>query len=57
LQPCETDFAADSSGFSTSLFVRCFDHKYDVPRQEHDWVKIHLMCEVRTNVVTAVGVC
>src|SRR5215831_6419876 len=56
LRAVETDFAADSSGFSTSRFVRWFDHKYGVPRQEHDWVKIHLMCGVRTNVVTAVEI-
>ena len=46
----------DSSGFSTSRFVRWFDHKYGVARQEHDWVKVHLMCGVRTNVVTAVEI-
>lgn len=25
-------------------------------RQEHDWVKVHLMCGVKTNVVTAVEI-
>ena len=49
----EVDFAADSSGFSTSRFVKWFDHKYGCTRQEHDWVKVHLMCGVKTNVVTA----
>jgi hypothetical protein len=48
--------APKSSGFSTSRFVRWFDHKYGVPRQEHDWVEVHLMCGVRTNVVTAVEI-
>ena len=48
LKAVETDFAVDSSGFSTSRFVRWFDHKYGVPRREHDWVKVHLMCGVRT---------
>jgi transposase len=56
LKAVETDFAVDSSGFSTSRFVRWFDHKYGVPRQEHDWVKVHLMCGVRTNVVTSVEI-
>src|SRR5262245_21452351 len=56
LKAIETDFAVDSSGFSTNRFVRWFDHKYGVPRQEHDWVKVHLMCGVRTNVVTAVEI-
>jgi transposase len=55
LKAVETDFAVDSSGFATSRFVRWFDHKYGL-RKEHDWVKVHLMCGVRTNVVTAVEI-
>jgi hypothetical protein len=56
LKAVETDFAVDSYGFSTSRFVRWFDQKYGTLRQEHDWVKVHLMCGVRTNVVTAVEI-
>jgi transposase len=56
LKAIETDFAVDSSGFSTSRFVRWFDQKYGTIRQEHDWVKVHLMCGVRTNIVTAVEI-
>jgi len=56
LAAVETDFAADSSGFATSRFVRWFDHKYGVVRVDHDWVKVHLMCGVKTNVVTAVEI-
>jgi len=52
----ETDFAVDSSGFTTSRFVRWFDHKYGQVREEHDWVKCHLMCGVKTNIVTAVEI-
>jgi transposase len=52
----ESDFAADSSGFATCRFVRWFDHKYGVVRQEHDWVKVHIMCGVKTNVITAVEI-
>jgi hypothetical protein len=44
LKTVESDFAADSSGFSTSRFTRWFDHKYGAVRQKHDWVKVHLMC-------------
>ncbi len=53
LAAVESDFAADSSGFATSRFVRWFDHKYGVVKQEHDWVKVHIMCGVKTNIVTA----
>jgi len=54
LKTVEVDFAGDSSGFSTSRFIRWFDHKYGVPRQQHEWVKCHLTCGVKTNIVTAV---
>lgn len=56
LKSVEEDFAVDSTGFTTSRFVRWFDHKYGVTRQEHDWVKCHLMCGVKTNIVTAVEI-
>jgi transposase len=56
LTTVESDFAADSSGFATSRFIRWFDHKYGAPRQQHEWVKVHLMCGVRTNIVTAVEI-
>jgi transposase len=53
LRTVETVFAPDSSGFSTSRFVRWFDEKYGVERSGHDWVKVHIMCGVKTNIVTA----
>lgn len=30
------------------------DHKYGVVRQQNAWVKVHLTCGVKTNVVTSV---
>jgi transposase len=56
LKAIETDFAVDSTGFMTSRFTRWFDKKYGVIKQEHDWVKAHIMCGVKTNVVTAVEI-
>jgi hypothetical protein len=56
LKVVEADFAVDSSGFTTSRFIRWFGHKYGVVRQQHAWVKVHPMCEVKTNVVTAVEI-
>jgi transposase len=53
LRAVETVFAPDSSGFSTSRFVRWYDEKYGVERSGYDWVKVHLICGVKTNVVTA----
>jgi transposase len=56
LSSVETDFAADSSGFSTSRFERWYDHKYGRESFRHEWVKVHIMCGVKTNVVTAVEI-
>src|SRR5882724_7539121 len=56
LKVVEADFAVDSSGFTTSRFIRWFDHNYGVVRQQHAWVKVHRMCGVKTNVVTAVEI-
>ena len=56
LKSVELDFACDSSGFMTSRFVRWFDHKYGAERKEHEWVKVHIMCGVKTNVITAVEI-
>lgn len=56
LRTVETEFAVDSSGFSTSRFIRWFDHKYGVERREHDWVKVHLACGTRTHIVTAAAI-
>lgn len=56
LTAIESDFAADSSGFSTCRFYQWVDAKYKNPKLVHKraWVKVHLMCGVKTNVVTAV---
>lgn len=54
LKAVETDFAVDSTGFSTSRFDRWYDHKWGKERTRRDWVKLHAMTGVRTNVVTAV---
>ncbi len=56
LQSVETNFAADSSGFTTSRFTRWFDVKYGKERTKQDWVKVHIMCGVKTNIVTAVEI-
>src|SRR5207253_2659031 len=52
LRSAETTFAPDSTGFSTSRFVRWFDEKYGQERSGRAWVKCHAMVGVKTNVVT-----
>jgi len=54
LRAIETDFAVDSSGFSTTTYNRWFDHKYGKQRSKQTWVKTHIMCGVKTHVVTSV---
>jgi transposase len=56
LKAIETNFACDSSGFSGSRFDRWFDHKWGEHKIKRAWVKCHVMCGVRTNVVTAVEI-
>jgi transposase len=56
LASVEVDFAGDSSGFTTCRFEPWYDHKYGVIRRKHGWVKVHLMCGVKTNIVTAVEI-
>jgi hypothetical protein len=56
LKAIESDFAADSCGFATGQFSRWFDAKYGEPMKQHEWIKVHLMCGVKTNIVTSVEV-
>jgi transposase len=63
LKTVEFDFAVDSSGFSTNTYSRWHDEKWGSVRLRHDakaegykkqnWLKVHLMCGVKTNVVTS----
>lgn len=58
LQAIERDFAVDSSGFSSCRFYQWVDAKYTNPQlvEKRDWVKVHICCGVKTNVVTAVQI-
>jgi transposase len=56
LKPVETDFAVDSSGFSTCRYVRWFNRKYGREVDNREWVKCHLICGVNTRIVSAVDV-
>jgi transposase len=53
LKAVETDFAVDGSGFSTCQYVRWYDEKYGKEQSERDWIKAHVMCGVKTNIVTS----
>jgi transposase len=56
LRALESEFAVDSSGFTSSRFERWLDEKHGVARDKkiREWVKAHVMIGTLTNVVTAV---
>lgn len=66
LASIECDFAVDSSGFSTGIYQKWVNAKYPTralygdertePIQKKDWVKAHICCGVKTNVVTSVEI-
>jgi hypothetical protein len=58
LTAIESDFAVDSSGFSTSRFVQWVHAKHTNPKllSTREWIKVHLMCGVKTNIVTSVTI-
>jgi transposase len=56
LKSIESDFAVDSSGFSTGQFMRWLDVKYGTKEDRRMWLKLHLICGVKTNIVTSVEV-
>ena len=56
LASIEQDFAPDSSGFATTTYHRWFDHKWGREIKEAEWVKMHIMSGVKTNIVTDVAV-
>jgi hypothetical protein len=56
LRAVEDSYAIDSSGFGSSRWERWIDEKYGTPRKACVWVKTHIACGVRTNVVTAVRI-
>lgn len=53
LKSVETDFAIDSSGFTTTRFARWFDHKYGKEKDRRVWFKAHLCSGIKTNIITS----
>lgn len=52
LKSFEIDFAADSTGFSTYQFYEWCSEKYGTTQRKREWLKVHVMCGVRTNIIT-----
>jgi transposase len=56
LKAVETDFVIDASGFSTGRYERWYDKRYGKMKDRHEWFKAHLVCGVRTKIVTGVEI-
>lgn len=56
LKAVECDWAVDSTGFATTKYTSWFDHKWGKERRKANFVKAHIICGVRTNVVPAVEI-
>ena len=56
LKTVESDFAVDSTGISNNRFVKWFNVKHGKELDYSDWIKLHLMSGVVTNVVTSVEI-
>jgi transposase len=56
LRGIESTFAVDSTSVSTSRFRRWVEHSKVKELKMHEWVKFHMMCGVKTNIVTAVEI-
>jgi hypothetical protein len=61
LEAIEEDFAIDSSGLATGARVKWHDTKWGTLGAQYSdmrkgWVKLHICCGVKTNVVTAVEI-
>ena len=52
----ETEFAVDSTGFSSTGYANWYATKYGGIMDQRAWLKAHICCGVKTNVVTAVRV-
>lgn len=56
LRGIETCFAIDSSGFTAPLYMDDDAGNASADRKQHGWVKAHVMCGVKTHIITAVDI-
>jgi len=52
LKDIEDTFAVDASGLSSAFYSRWFDVRFNGETRYHDWLKIHLICGTKSNIVT-----
>jgi transposase len=54
LKLIEVDFAVDSTGLSTCRYARWLDERDMQEHARREWIKVHLICGVKTKIVTSV---
>jgi transposase len=54
LETVESDFAVDSTGLSTCRYSRWMDERDMQEHSRREWIKLHLICGVKTNIVASV---
>ncbi len=57
LKDFETTFAVDASGLSSAFYSRWLDVRLNPKKKAIlDWIKVHIICGVKSNIVTAITV-
>ena len=52
LKDFEQVFAVDASGLSSAFYSRWLDYRFNGDKRVKDWIKIHLMCGIKSSIVT-----
>lgn len=56
LKDMETTFAIDASGLSSAFYSRWLDVRLDPAKAAKGWIKIHIVCGTKSNIITAITV-
>ncbi len=57
LKGFENVFAVDASGLSSAFYSRWLDVRLDAKKKAtQDWIKVHVICGVKSNIVTAIKI-
>ncbi|MEM0372875.1 MAG: transposase [archaeon] len=56
LKDFELTFAVDATGLSNAFYSRWLDSRLDKQDKYHDWIKVHLICGVKSNIVTHITI-
>ncbi|MFH0971111.1 MAG: transposase [Candidatus Micrarchaeota archaeon] len=52
----EETIAIDASGLSSAFYSRWVDYRFNKDVRVKDWIKVHVCCGVKTNIVTSIVV-